>query len=307
MIFFNADKYVEEAIRSVLTQTHANWELLLVDDGSTDRSTAIAKKYALEYPERIRYLEHEGHANLGMSVSRNLGIREAGGQYVGFLDADDVWLPHKLEEQLSIFASFPQTGMVYGRTQIWYSWTKRPEDRERDHFYDLGIQPNTLVPPPKLLAQLLENKAQTPTTCNALLRTRVFEEIGGFEESFRGMYEDQVFFAKVHLNSFVYVADRCWAKYRQHADSCSAGGKDVSRYYETRRPFLAWVENYLGRSGCRDADVWRVLRKELWACRHPLLSPRVERCRAAFSSMRERFNGRRKASRSGLPTQPGME
>ncbi|HYE35251.1 glycosyltransferase family A protein [Methylocaldum sp.] len=289
VIFLNAEQYIEEAIASVFAQTHRDWELLLVDDGSTDRSTAIAKRYAQEYSGRIRYIEHEGHANRGMSASRNLGIRHASGQYIGFLDADDVWLPDKLEEQLAIFARFPRAGMVYGWTLIWHSWTKRLEDQELDRFYDLGVEPDTLVPPPKLLPQLLENKAQTPTTCNALLRADVFKEIGGFEESFRGMYEDQVFFAKVHLNTPVYVADRCWAKYRQHADSCSAGDEDLNRYYESRRPFLSWVESYVRHSGCRDVEVWRVIRRELWTCEHPFLSARVERCRAALSGIRNSF------------------
>ena len=96
-IFFNAEKFFEEAIESVFVQTYKNWELLLVDDGSTDGSTTIARNYAEHYPEKVCYLEHEGHQNRGMSASRNLGIRHAKGDYVALLDADDIWLPQKLE------------------------------------------------------------------------------------------------------------------------------------------------------------------------------------------------------------------
>src|SRR5438105_1562536 len=92
-IFLNEEKFLQEAIASVFAQTYDNWELLLVDDGSTDASTEIALRYAKQYPEKVRYVEHRGHQNRGMSAARNLGIRNAKGQYIAFLDADDVWLP----------------------------------------------------------------------------------------------------------------------------------------------------------------------------------------------------------------------
>src|SRR6478672_466011 len=105
IIFFNAEKFFEEAIESVLAQTYGNWELILADDGSTDGSTAIALRYAQQYPEKIRYVEHEGHQNCGMSATRNLGICHAKGEYIAFLDADDVWFPYKLEQQVEIMKS----------------------------------------------------------------------------------------------------------------------------------------------------------------------------------------------------------
>src|SRR5919107_1887161 len=98
--FLNGERFIEEAIESVLAQTYDNWELLLVDDGSTDGSTRIALQCAEQYPAKVRYLEHLGHQNCGMSASRNLGVSRAKGQYIAFLDADDVWLPHKLQQQV---------------------------------------------------------------------------------------------------------------------------------------------------------------------------------------------------------------
>src|SRR5918994_2063107 len=95
VIFLDEERFIEEAIKSVFAQTYENWELLLVDDGSTDGSTQIALRYAERHPGKVRYLEHPGHQNRGMSASRNLGISQAKGEYVALLDADDVWLPHK--------------------------------------------------------------------------------------------------------------------------------------------------------------------------------------------------------------------
>src|SRR5437773_4242914 len=89
IIFLNAEKFIEEAIESVLAQTYDHWELLLVDDGSIDSSTEIALRYAEQYPGKVNYLEHEGHQNRGMSASCNLGIRNTKGEYIAFLDVDD--------------------------------------------------------------------------------------------------------------------------------------------------------------------------------------------------------------------------
>ena len=76
-IFLNGEPFIGEAIESVLAQTFRDFELLLVDDGSTDGSTALARARAEREPGRVLYLEHEGHANRGMSASRNLGIEHA--------------------------------------------------------------------------------------------------------------------------------------------------------------------------------------------------------------------------------------
>ena len=92
-IFLDAVAYFDEAVDSVLGQTYPHWELILVDDGSTDGTASLAQDYATRYPDRIRYVTRPNHENRGMSASRNLGIRHARGALVGFLDADDVWLP----------------------------------------------------------------------------------------------------------------------------------------------------------------------------------------------------------------------
>ena len=133
IIFFNAEKFFEEAIESVFAQSYNNWELLLVDDGSTDSSTSIAHHYAEKYPDKVRYLEHESHQNRGMSATRNLGIRHANGEYVAFLDADDVWLTQKLEQKVAILNSHPEAVMVCGPVQFWYSWTGNPDDMEKGY------------------------------------------------------------------------------------------------------------------------------------------------------------------------------
>jgi len=148
IIFFNAEGFLEEALESVFGQTYDAWELLLVDDGSNDGSTAIAQRYTEQHPGKVRYLEHTDHQNRGMSASRNLGIANAQGVYIAFLDADDVWLSNKLDRQVAILDSQPEAAMVYGPAQWWYSWTGRVEDRLRDYIPEPGVPPNTLLEAP---------------------------------------------------------------------------------------------------------------------------------------------------------------
>src|ERR1017187_6705495 len=100
--FLNAQRFLEEAIESVFSQTFRSWELLLVDDGSRDSGTSIARRYSGQHPDQVRYFEHHEHRNRGLPASRNLGIRHAKGHYIAPLDSDDVWLPDKLKQQVAI-------------------------------------------------------------------------------------------------------------------------------------------------------------------------------------------------------------
>ena len=93
---YNGEKYVAHTIRSVLAQTYENWELIIVDDGSTDGSASIIRSFA-QTDSRIRFIRQE---NAGSAAARNAGIRAARGRFLALLDADDVWEPEFLAEQL---------------------------------------------------------------------------------------------------------------------------------------------------------------------------------------------------------------
>ena len=273
IIFLNEEKFLAEAIGSVFAQTYSNWELLLVDDGSADRSIEIARSYAEQYRDKIPYLEHAGHETRGMSAARNLGLRHARGEYIAFLDADDVWLPHKLKQQLQILNAYPAAGMVYGSPQLWHGWTGHPEDIERDSLQRIGVQPDSLVQPPTLLVRYLDRKAITPAPSDVLLRHEIVKRAGGFEDSFRGMYEDQLFFAKVCLKTPVFVSSECWVRHRQHCDSACSVWRRTGEYYspQSTLTYLNWMEAYLSREGFKNTEVWKILQSALWPYRHPTL------------------------------------
>jgi glycosyltransferase involved in cell wall biosynthesis/SAM-dependent methyltransferase len=286
IIFLNEEKFIQEAIESVFAQTYDNWELLLVDDGSTDGSSAIARCYADQYPEKVYYLEHEGHQNRGMSASRNLGVRHAKGNYIAFLDGDDVWLPNKLEQQVAILESKPEAAMLYGRTQFWYSWTGDAESlKKRDYLTELGIEPNTLVQPPHLLQLFLQDERTIACTCSVLIRREVFEKVGEFEESFRDLYSDMVFYTKLYLQEPVFVADGCWDRYRHHSENSWIIPIKTGKIHSARQNFLKWIERYLLEHDAKDTEAWQVLQSQLWACHHPILSRLLELVRDPIKFM----------------------
>jgi hypothetical protein len=204
------------------------------------------------------------------------------------LDAEDVYLPQKLKEQVSILNSQPKAAMVYGATQHWYSWTGDPEYFRQDITRKLGVSPNTLVEPPELVVLYLRHKAWTPGTCGVLVRREAIERIGGFDESFQGMFEDQVFFYKICLSAPVFVESGSWDRYRQHPGSWSQIKRSIGEWdpgphlNAARAGFLDWLERYLLQQGVTDQEIWKILRKDLWPYRHPILG----RLKAAFNQMK---------------------
>ena len=94
---YNTAKYIAESIQSVLAQTYKNWELLIVDDCSTDNTDEIVRPFLVD--ERVHYFKNE--RNSGAALSRNRALREAKGRWMAFLDSDDLWMPEKLERQVS--------------------------------------------------------------------------------------------------------------------------------------------------------------------------------------------------------------
>lgn len=243
VIFLDEERFLGEAIASVRAQTFADWELVLVDDGSRDRSSEIARASAAADPERVRHLRHPGGANRGMSASRNLGLAHARGEYVAFLDADDVWRAGKLEEQLACFEATPDAELVYGGTLTWHGWN--PASTLADVPVPLGVAANRLYPPPRLFGRLMRSGAQSPVTSSVIVRRALVERIGGFADEFTGIFGDRVFLAKALLAAPVWVDDRTWTKHRVHPASHSERTLGTAGALRTRLRYLEWVAAYL--------------------------------------------------------------
>ena len=264
LIFLDAERFLADAIDSVFLQSYDDWELLLVDDGSRDGSSALARGLATRHPGKVRYLEHPDHRNLGMSPSRNLGIQNAAGEFVAFLDADDVWSPVKLAQQVAILDAHPEAGMVFGRAEYWHGWTGSAADRARDEVPQLGIEADRVHPPPTLSVRLHPLGLGTaPCPSDLLVRRDVLTRVGGFEEHFsheKQLFEDQGFLAKVYLSEPVYVSSESWIRYRIHPASCSSHVARRDDYRAVRQYFLDWFQQYLQDHPTTDAAVSTALR-----------------------------------------------
>jgi len=274
IIFLNGEKYIAEAIESVIAQTYENWELILVDDGTTDGASAIAKQYADAYPRKIIYTEHPDHENRGMSASRNAGIRLGRGKYVAFLDADDVWLPDRLKKHVEVLESYPDAGMSIGPTLLWSSWNKKlPVSRpwlSGDMVAPLGVPVGRPLAAPFLAKHyLFSHGAGMPGICSLLVDREKLLDVGCFNEDFRGLYEDQVMLFKMFLNYTVIAIDDVLDYYRQHPESACQQGGAFKGDLEMRPVFLEWLQAYMVEGGVKDPEVWRGLRGEMWRFDNP--------------------------------------
>ena len=104
---YNGERYLAEAIESVLSQTYSALEIVVIDDGSTDNSASVAKSYG----SNVQYFYQ---TNRGLSAALNHGVQVARGSFFGFLDADDVWVENKITQQMATFANNPTLDMVFG-------------------------------------------------------------------------------------------------------------------------------------------------------------------------------------------------
>ena len=287
-IFLNAERFIAEAIESVLAQDFADLQLVLVDDGSGEACASIAREYATRYHPFVRYVEHDRHQNRGMSASRNLGLANADSEFVAFIDADDVWAPEKLREQLAIMKAHPELGLVCGTVRYWYSW-----DGGEDTLIPTGHKQDQIVLPPEAsLALYPLGTAAAPCPSDLLLRREPVSRIGGFEEHFTGprqMYEDQGFLAKLYLETPVYFSSRVWLKYRQHSDSCVSQVTSSGRYDDVRQYFLRWFERYLASRAVRAPEVDAAVRRALFRYEHPHIH-------SAAQFVRRIWDGSRKAA-----------
>lgn len=165
---YNRARYLKDAIESVLSQTFADWELLLVNDGSADHTEEVVLPY-VKLDQRIRYIKKRNEGCL--ASARNHGLANAKGQYIAFLDDDDRWLPEKLEKQANHMELHPEIGFCYTQFQIYRL------DGER-------LEPTKIFP--EFLARTykdLFNAFVPPST--VMIRKVCLDEVKGFKSKYR--------------------------------------------------------------------------------------------------------------------------
>lgn len=209
---FNAARFLAETLRSAAVQTHANLQILVVNDGSTDGTAEIVAAMAAS----DRRIELYSKSNGGLSAARNDGIRRARGDYVAFLDADDLWHPDKITRQLQAMRDHPQphrVGAVYVLSR---------EIDEADRW--LSDYPRLAVQGRVLCRHLLANFVATGGS-NLLCPTPVALEVGGFDISYQaaggGTSEDYDFQLKVAAHYDIVAVEQYLVGYRRYPGSMS--------------------------------------------------------------------------------------
>ncbi|MEL6447894.1 MAG: glycosyltransferase [Pseudomonadota bacterium] len=207
---YNRGDYIAETVDSVFGQTLRDIELICVDDGSTDQTRAILEGYG----DRLTLLEHPGRVNKGQSAAINLGLAHAEGEFIAVLDSDDLWLPEKLEEQVAYLDAHPETDIVYGNGEAIDG-----SGRHLYRIYETGhVERNDVAD------LLLDCYFLLPN--NALVRSRLYDEAGGFDESLRAAQDHDMAIRLAERGNVAYL-DRCWFRYRRHPDSISHRNADL--------------------------------------------------------------------------------
>jgi len=249
---FNAGRYIETAIYSVLSQDWPAVEIIVVDDGSTDGSSQRVSA-------RFHGVTLIRQKNQGVAAARNRGIAEASGEWIAFLDADDFWLPGKLSAQMNELRANPQARMAYSAWAVWVSDAAAPE---ADYVHELLSQADDARfwsgPSGWIYPQLLLDCAVWTST--VIANRSLLAEIGGFDPSLR-IGEDYDLWLRASRVTPILRVPRPLALYRQHLGSITRS---------------APLENY------RSIVISRALSK--WGYRHseatPVTPARVRRALA---------------------------
>lgn len=275
--FHDRRRFLREAIESVLVQTYPHWELVLVDDGSSDGSAEIARDYAQRFPAKIKCMEHAGHANLGVTRTRNLGASMSRGEYLAFLDSDDVWMPHKLEDQVELMRKHPEVGLVCAPSKYWFDWDQDvpPESRLQNYIPALAPAGRAYKSPFLLIHTHPVGKWGAPCPSSFLIRRSIFEMVGGFVEEFNPntwqLCEDSAFLAKIYLSSTrVMISETCSDYYRGHATSIWYRAKGQKKEELELKFYFQWLRRFLLERNCKEKAVWRATRRAGWMYWWPL-------------------------------------
>jgi len=199
---YNCDKYICEALDSVLHQTYSDYEIIVIDDGSTDTTREIIENRF----QAVRYYYVE---NNGVSAARNLGISMAQGELIAFLDSDDKWLPEKLEKQVALFEANETVGLVF---------------TENYFFNEQGISEFTANKKSRLMhGNIVRNIFLNSyvVTSTVMVRRSIFDHVGMFEEEL-SVAEDDNMWMRIGIKYGIALLDEKLVQYRMTAGSLSS-------------------------------------------------------------------------------------
>jgi glycosyltransferase involved in cell wall biosynthesis len=205
---YNCAAYLPEALDSVLAQTYSDFEIIVIDDGSTDQTAELLQAYCNQHGSKITVICQK---NQGVAVARNHGIQQAKGNWIAFLDADDILLPDKLAAQLAVAAAHPEAGLIHSGWQRVDSQGK----------FQMNVEPWTWVPELNLESWL----RWKPVLPSAMLFQRQWlVRSGGFDRRFPPAEDTDLVLRLALMGCEAQWLPQVTVKYRQHDSSAMHKG-----------------------------------------------------------------------------------
>lgn len=241
MPLYNKAPYVEKAICSVLEQTYSHYELIVINDGSTDNSAEIAEKL-LEGVTKVKFINQQ---NLGVATTRNNGVAIAKGEYVCFLDADDWWDVSFLQEMSKFIKEYPEAG-IWG-TNYWYV------KKGKTH---IAVPCETgYINYPKLYA---ETSVMPLTSISVCVKKDIFNELGGFPKGIK-LGEDFLLWAKIALHHKVAFLNKAIAYYNNDIPATMRATRNLHKPEHHMLFMMSELEDAVANNDIPNKEDWSAL------------------------------------------------
>jgi len=227
---YNGERFLSEALDSILGQTYRKLEVIVVNDGSTDRTESVARQYGA----RIRY---HRQSNTGPPAARDEGVRISNGELVAFLDADDLWYPEKLERQLARFQARPELDLCFTHAKhFWVAEMKEEEKRFQNHRLSQTL--------PAYLTQSI------------LVRRELFQTVGTFNTGLKFADAMDWFLRAVHQGAVMELLPDALLYRRMHQKNCSMESGTRQMTPEFEEALLKVVRDSLIRRRAQEDQYW---------------------------------------------------
>lgn len=222
---YNYGRFISEAIESLINQTYVDWECIIIDDGSTDNTKSVVDDW-IKKDKRITYFSQQ---NAGPTSARNNGISKAKGEYILFLDADDLLQPNKLKSHIEIFESQKSVDIAYGDARYFYG------DDNTQLFFSLKEDNKPWIPKYNgngagLVDLILRQNMMVISS--PVIRRKVFDIVGNFDPKLLKL-EDWELFQRMAISNFVFhyvEAKDAFVLIRAHASSLSYDKRGMRNY-----------------------------------------------------------------------------
>jgi glycosyltransferase involved in cell wall biosynthesis len=255
---YNGGKYIEACLNSILSQTYDNFEIIVVDDGSTDDGYLKVHNFCESLPNKVQIFQHSNKENKGIAQTRNLGIAMSTGQLIALIDQDDIWLPEKLSKQIYQLNQNPEAKLIYSKADFiddegkiilfdkYKSFGKDSRNKPTNHFIRL----------------LNENIIPSITV---MFYKDCLGRVGYFTEGPRHEYEDWIIWTKIATQYKLTFVREVLAHYRIHSENYSSYRLNSGLDLNAEKHYIECIFKFLLENNIKSKrEIHRLLTRRIW-------------------------------------------